>query len=137
MTTRIHQPGCILPKLADGALATAYTLVKLKTSDPARVQATAATGDPIFGILQERTASAAGDPVEVATEGVSLCKVDGSGTAIAAGDYLMAGGTAGVAVKLAGAAGTLRPVIGQALAASTVSGDLISVKISLSVAQGA
>ena len=137
MTTRVHTPGGIIPKLADAALATPFTLVKLKTADPQKVQATSATGDPIFGIMQDRVAAASGDPVEVATEGVSLCKVDGSGTAIAAGDYLMAGGTAGVAVKLAGAAGTLRPIIGQAMAASTASGDLIPVKIALSVAQGA
>ncbi len=134
MTTRIASPHGLVHKLADAALATAYTLVKLKTSDPQTVQQSG-SGEAVFGILQD-TATASGQDVQVATSGISLCKVDGSGTAIVAGDYLMAG-AAGVAVKLAGAAGTLRPLIGQACAPSTAAGDIISVVITLGTAQGA
>lgn len=134
MTTRLHTPEGIIHKLADAALATAFTLVKLKTSDPQTVQQSG-SGEAIIGILQD-TASASGRDVQVATRGISLLKVDGSGTAIAAGDFIMAGAS-GIGVKLAGAAGTLRPVIGQAMAASTASGDLIPVLISIHVAQAA
>ena len=134
MTTRLHNPKGLIPKVSDAAFATAYTLVKLKTSDPQKVQQSG-SGEAVFGILQD-TATAADLDVEVATSGTSLCKVDGSGTAIVAGDYLMAGAS-GVAVKLAGAAGTLRPLIGQACAPSTASGDLIPVLITLGTAQGA
>lgn len=133
MTTRLHNPSGFITKVADAALSTAFTLVKLKTSDPAAVQQSGA-GENVFGILQDAVAS--GKDACVATEGVSLCKVDGSGTAIVAGDYLMAG-AAGVAVKLAGAAGTLRPLVGQACAPSTAAGDLIPVLITLGTAQGA
>lgn len=133
MTTRLHNPSGFITKVADAALSTAFTLVKLKTTDPAAVQQSGA-GEAVFGILQD--AVGAGKDATVATEGVSLCKVDGSGTAIAAGDYLMAG-AGGVAVKLAGAAGTLRPLVGQACAPSTANGDLIPVLLTLGVAQGA
>lgn len=134
MTTRLHQPAGMIPKVADAALATAYTLVKLKTSDPEKVQQSGA-GEAVFGILQE-TASASGDNVQVATAGVSLLKVDGSGTAIVAGDALMSGAS-GVGVKMAGAAGTLLPCIGYALAPSTASGDLIPCHLSKFTGQGA
>lgn len=134
MTTRLHTPQGIISKLADAALATAYTLVKLKTTDPATVQQSG-SGEAIIGVLQD-TATASGKDVQVATGGISLLKVDGSGTPIAAGDFIMAGAS-GIGVKLAGSAGTLRPVVGQAMAASTASGDLIPVLISIHVAQGA
>lgn len=134
MTTRLHQPAGMIPKVADAALATAYTLVKLKTSDPEKVQQSG-SGEATFGVLQE-TASASGDVVQVATAGISMLVVDGSGTAIAAGDALMSDGS-GRGVKLAGAAGTLRPCIGYACAASTAAGDLIPCLISQFTGQGA
>ncbi len=133
MTTRLHTPEGFITKIADAALSTAFTLVKLKTSDPASVQQSG-SGEAVIGILQD--AAASGADCVVATRGISLLKVDGSGTAIAAGDFIMAGAS-GVGVKLAGSAGTLRPVIGQAMAASTASGDLIPCLISIHVAQGA
>lgn len=134
MTTRLHDPKGIITKVADAALATAFTLVKLKTTDPEKVQQSG-SGEAVFGILLQ-TAGASGDRVEVCTDGYCLLKVDGSGTAIAAGDPIMAGAS-GVGVKLAGAAGTLRPVIGYACAPSTASGDLIPIQVRQNTAQAA
>lgn len=134
MANQMQKPEGIVAKIANAQI-TKFSLVKLLSSDTSKVLHTAATGDPIFGIALED--AAAGAMVDVCTAGYCQVRVDGSGTNIAAHDFLMAGATAGVAVKLAGAAGTLRPVIGQALDPSTASGDYISAQVRQSSLQAA
>ena len=93
---------------------------------------TTTLGDPAtYGVYVGKpggvaAAAADGDKILVCKRGRAKVKVDGSGTAIAAGNWLEADTTAGQAVKVtAPAAGVQKVVLCQALQASTAAGDFI------------
>lgn len=70
----------------------------------------------------------AGQETAVEFEGITQVTVDGSGTAIAIDDPLMA--SSGKLVKWVATAGTgLKYIVGYALEASTADGDIISVDL--------
>ena len=105
-----------------GAALTQYQAVKLSSGD---VIPTTAGDEVLYGIVQYDAAS--GDEVAVQVDGTGLALVDGSGTAIAVGDDLMAG-SGGKLVKAVATTGNI--YIGRALGASSGDGDFIKVQLS-------
>lgn len=89
------------------------------------VNAAAAVTDNIFGVAQFGAAS--GERVTLITRGRTKCLVDGSGTAIAAGDELSPSATAGVLVSHAGT--STHTYAGRALEAATGSSDVIWIEL--------
>lgn len=106
---------------------TAFTFADLAGTTAAENQlaSIADTGDAPFGIVSETTAS--GRDVAIFYSGRGRLKVDGSGTAIAAGDYLKPSGDSdGIGIKAA----TDEDAWGAiALDPSTADGDIIRVTI--------
>lgn len=96
-----------------------YKLVKLSAVDTAAL--CAAATDRALGVLQNKPAAAQAGSVRIL--GMSFVVSDGSGTAIAAGDYIGPNGS-GVAVKKATADFN---VAGIALDPSTASGTIIRI----------
>jgi hypothetical protein len=103
----------------------AYSLVILSTDNEA-CELPASQYAWSHGIAQH--AAAIGESVRVRVSGYSLLKVDGNAANLSVGDGITAHGDAlGYGQKAAGAAS--RPVIAQAMAASTADGDVIPVMI--------
>lgn len=119
----------VIPLKAGGAVSQ-YRFVKITAADTASV-ATAAT-DIVFGITQT-AATAANDPLDVATMG-GVTFVE-AGAAITAGARLTADAT-GRAVTAAPAAGTNNGVGARAIQAAAAAGDIIRVFVSLETFQG-
>lgn len=95
------------------------------SSDNETAEYPAAQYDWSVGITQHACSS--GDLVRVRVFGTSLLQVDGGAANIAIGDGLTNHDATGYGQKAAGAAS--RPVIAQALKASTADGDIIPVLI--------
>lgn len=102
----------------------AYCLVILSTDNEA-CEYPAAQYDWSYGITQH--SAALGASIRVRILGHSLLKVDGAAANISIGDGLTNHDAVGYGQKAAGAAS--RPVIAQALKASTADGDVIPVII--------
>lgn len=101
-----------------------YYIVKLLTTDLIDVSSSAALA---HGVLQDKPKSGEIGSVAVCgSGGITRCIVDGSGTAIAIGDFIKSNGS-GVGIQ--GATDKDR-VIGKALAASSAAGDIIPVDLS-------
>ena len=107
-------------KAAADQSAKQYYLVELSAADTVAVCNAAA--DRVIGVLMNKPA-AAGQAADVRVLGIAPVVSDGSGTAIAAGDYVGAN-SAGKAVKKATADYS---VCGIALAASSADGTVIPV----------
>lgn len=116
--------GQTVTKTATSAVA-AYRIVILSTDDNACEHAGAqyAWG---FGI--SLNAAAAGYPVKIAISGIVPLQVDGNAANLSIGDGITVHDSTGYGQKAAGAAS--RPVLCQALQASTADGDVIPVLMS-------
>ncbi len=95
--------------------------VKLATGT--KVDACSAVTDRVIGVL--RSKPKAGEVADVRIHGIAKVVSDGSGTAIAVGDYVGVN-AAGKAVKVTTPD---RPVFGIALEASSADGTIIAVQL--------
>ena len=87
------------------------------------ISETDAVTDKVYGVAQNGADS--GERVNLVCMGKTRCLVDGSGTAIAAGDELSPSATGGVLVKHAGT--STHAYAGKALEAATTAGAVIWV----------
>lgn len=104
------------------AQADQFRPVKLVTTQKNRVTVCAAATDRAIGIVQDKPK--VGDAAQVAVFGRYFAKVDGSGTAIAIGDWLGLNAAGTMLVKKATADFT---VIAQAYDVCTFAGGIIDV----------
>jgi len=112
-------PNFITTKTANAAISKGKAL-KILTSDTSKFDIAGAGEAALFVALED---AASGAPCTAVSVGFVKALVDGSGTAIAAGDWLIPNGT-----NLVKATGNV-PAIGVACDASTAAGDLISILI--------
>lgn len=89
----------ITTQVEAGEALTPYSAVIM--SSATAINADAVT-ERVFGIVYENQTAADGDDVTIVVGGKYLCRVDGSGTAIAVGDQLTPSSTDGVLVTNAG-----------------------------------
>lgn len=108
-------------KAASDLSAKQFYIVKQSAADT--VDLCSAATDRPFGVLLN--APKANQAAEVMTDGIAKVVSDGSGTAIAAGDQVTTD-TTGKAVKNTTVD---RPILGEAMDASTASGTVIRVKL--------
>jgi hypothetical protein len=104
------------------ALADQFRPVKLVTTAKNRITVCTAATDPVYGIVQDKPK--VGDAAQVAIFGRYFAKVDGSGTAIAIGDYLGVNAAGTMLVKKATAD---FGVCARALDVCTFAGGIIDV----------
>jgi len=128
---RTGNPSPDVGMIISDASISAYRIVQGDTTDTTNANtvvkaATAATQVPI-GITQQ--ASDAADQYKtVRISGISMCEVDGSGTAIDNGTPIIAT-TGGVGIAATSSGSSVQWVIGFAQAPSSASGDIIPVLI--------
>lgn len=114
-----------------GAAVNPYRFVKPGAADGKAIQA-AAVGDAIMGVSDSLGADAAGDRLDVHTEGVAQIELGGT---VTRGDWLTSDAD-GKGVAAAPAAGVNNSVGGR-VRVSGVAGDIVDFHLALGQIQGA